>query len=97
MFQPHITPFTALQRIANWRAYFLPRQHQVPVASITRHQPSTRGSLLRSAKSLRQSAEFYRERLETFKNRPEEEEYFRLEAERCENAARQIEMAERRT
>lgn len=96
MFQPHIATFTALQRIANWRSYFLPTQHQSPVASITRQQPSTRESLRRSAKSFRQSADLYRERLGTFRNRPEEEEYFRLEAERCENAARQIEMAERR-
>lgn len=96
MFQPHIATFTALQRMANWRAYFLPRQHQSPAVSITRQQPSTRESWLRSAKSLRQSAEFYQERLKTFKNRPEEEDYFRLEAERCENAARQIEMVEHR-
>lgn len=97
MSQSHISPFTALQRIANWRAYFLPTQRQAPIASITRHQQSTRGSRLQLAKSLRQSAELYRERLETFKNRPEEEDYFRLEAERCESAAQQIEMAERGT
>lgn len=96
MFRRHIAPFTALQRIADWHAYFLPTQLQAPMAAITRQQPSVLESRLRLAKSLRQSAEFYRERLETFKNRPEEEDYFRLEAERCENAARQIEMAERR-
>src|SRR4051812_5570890 len=86
-----------LESIYTWLMQFIPEQKQMPIVPITRirpvqTQPSTREILASLERNLRHEAACWRERLQTFHNRAEDEAYFRLEAERCENAARQIEM-----
>lgn len=96
MFYSSDIPATIFQRLATWASQLQPTQQQTQPASIIQAQPSTRASRLLMAKSLQQSAKSLRQEIANFRLSEEKKAYYELEAERCENAARQIEMAERR-
>ena len=103
MFRSISVPYSAIHimltwidSIYTWLMQFIPEQKQMPIVPITRIQSgqtqlSDREILASLERNLRHEAACWRERLHTFHNRAEDEAYFRLEAERCENAARQIE------